>query len=995
MFFIMSLIKEYFELTDKYIREYGEKTLLLMQVGSFFEVYGVKTQNTILNSKIYDFCQICELNITEKNVCVSSDKENIMMAGFKDMMIEKYLKKLQSAGFTAVVYTQDQPAKNTTRSCAGIFSPGTYFSNDNSRLTNNISCIWLDLIDNKVLFKGKYLIMGIANIDILTGKTYMMQFEQPYFNNPTTFDDLERFISIYQPSETILISNIDSDIINTIISYINLNSQKIHKISLTGKEVQTIKAKNCENQIYQKEMIQRFYDISFNIFQHDFSRHIIACQSFCFLLDFVECHNPQLVRKISYPELEKNSNQLYLANHSLKQLNIIDDHNYKGKFASVSSMLNECCTSMGKRKFQNMITTPTRDIVYLQEEYDITDYLLKNDSSNFEKMKANLLMIKDLSKLERSIFLKKISPKSFIILLENLKIIRNIYIEIQEKKNLVPFFSKNKIFPQLKDFLNNIQVFIEKHFEIEIAQNSDQINGFDNNFIRKGINTELDIKSDELKRNELYLEEIRKCLNGLVPEKTKAKTCDFIKIHETEKNCFSLICTSRRCKLLETNLPDKETETILTIKNIVPEMIIPFKIGKKLFEYKTQSSSNNFITNSHIKSICSKITTLKIGLKDDISFVYHNILTKFESYQNEFQELIDFITRIDIIYTKAIIADKYNLSKPVINQQEKSFFSVKKIRHLLIENIQSGELYISNDLNLGINTQDGILLYGTNAVGKTSFIKSIGITIILAQAGFFVPCEEFTYSPYEYIFTRILGNDNLFKGMSTFAVEMSELRTILNRSNENSLILGDELCSGTEISSAIGIFVSGIQTIVQKKCSFLFATHLHEIVDYDEIKELKSVSLKHMEVYYDREKDLLVYNRKLLDGPGNNMYGLEVCKSLHLPDQFLENAFNIRLKYTGDSSVLSFKPSHFNSKKLVGICEKCGEKKATETHHLQFQKNADKNGIIKHDDMVFHKNNIANLMALCEDCHHSIHKLKQTKRVKTTKKTTIQSISTI
>ena len=72
----MSLIKEYFELTDKYIREYGEKTLLLMQVGSFFEVYGVKTQNTILNSKISDFSQICELNITEKNVCVSSDKEN-------------------------------------------------------------------------------------------------------------------------------------------------------------------------------------------------------------------------------------------------------------------------------------------------------------------------------------------------------------------------------------------------------------------------------------------------------------------------------------------------------------------------------------------------------------------------------------------------------------------------------------------------------------------------------------------------------------------------------------------------------------------------------------------------------------------------------------------------------------------------------------------------------------------------------------------------------
>ena len=73
----------------------------------------------------------------------------------------------------------------------------------------------------------------------------------------------------------------------------------------------------------------------------------------------------------------------------------------------------------------------------------------------------------------------------------------------------------------------------------------------------------------------------------------------------------------------------------------------------------------------------------------------------------------------------------------------------------------------------------------------------------MAQAGLFVPCEKFEYYPYKNIFSRILGNDNLFKGLSTFAVEMSELRHILRYTDENSLILGDELCSGTEIESAI------------------------------------------------------------------------------------------------------------------------------------------------------------------------------------------------
>ena len=86
------------------------------------------------------------------------------------------------------------------------------------------------------------------------------------------------------------------------------------------------------------------------------------------------------------------------------------------------------------------------------------------------------------------------------------------------------------------------------------------------------------------------------------------------------------------------------------------------------------------------------------------------------------------------------------------------------------------ELYVTNDLELGnTNKKDysnGVLLYGTNAVGKTSFIKSIGISIIMAQAGLFVPCKTFEYYPYNYIFTRILGNDNIFKGLSTFAVEM-------------------------------------------------------------------------------------------------------------------------------------------------------------------------------------------------------------------------------
>jgi DNA mismatch repair protein MutS len=218
---------------------------------------------------------------------------------------------------------------------------------------------------------------------------------------------------------------------------------------------------------------------------------------------------------------------------------------------------------------------------------------------------------------------------------------------------------------------------------------------------------------------------------------------------------------------------------------------------------------------------------------------------------------------------------------------------------------------------------------------------------------------------------------------------MSELRTILRLADKNSLVLGDELCSGTESISAVSIFVAGVQALTAVDCSFIFATHLHEIIEYDEITSLHNVGMKHMSVIYDKENDCLVYNRKLQDGPGNNMYGLEVCKSLGLPKEFLENAHNIRMKYHPESgSVLEQKSSPYNAKHIAGgMCEKCNIHPAVDVHHLIYQNEADEKGIIKKKDLglTFNKNHKANLTNLCEKCHDEIHKTgKKYKRTKTT-----------
>ena len=291
-----------------------------------------------------------------------------------------------------------------------------------------------------------------------------------------------------------------------------------------------------------------------------------------------------------------------------------------------------------------------------------------------------------------------------------------------------------------------------------------------------------------------------------------------------------------------------------------------------------------------------------------------------QEYSEQIDTIVKYVTELDMVITKAYLAKKFNYCMPVIDDSAKqSFLRAKDIRHILIENLQEDETYVPNDIELGIDTkQNGMLLYGTNAVGKSSLIRSIGICIIMAQAGLFVPCSEFIYKPYKSIFTRILGNDNLFKGLSTFAVEMSELRTILNNATKNSLVLGDELCSGTETTSATSIFMAGVIQLHNRESSFIFATHFHEITNESRLKTLTNLSFKHMAVYYDAETDCLIYDRKLQDGPGISMYGLEVCKSLHLPNDFLELANNIRKERGNDKSVLLRQPTRYNRKKTEG-----------------------------------------------------------------------------
>jgi DNA mismatch repair protein MutS len=243
----------------------------------------------------------------------------------------------------------------------------------------------------------------------------------------------------------------------------------------------------------------------------------------------------------------------------------------------------------------------------------------------------------------------------------------------------------------------------------------------------------------------------------------------------------------------------------------------------------------------------------------------------------------------------------------------------------------------------------------------------------MAQAGFFVAASELEYKPYDYLFTRIQSNDNIYAGMSSFAVEMSEFKIIMKYANANSIILGDELCSGTETLDATALVAAGINKLASRRASFIFATHLHYLSTSKYITSLPMIKMVHLSVVYDQKTRALVYERKLRHGSGPSSYGIEVCKAMNMDDDYMDMAQKIREELSDAASSATVKilgkQSVYNQDKILTMCEVCKSAEATDTHHIKFQCSADENAMIDH----WHKDSKFNLVGLCKPCHQRVH----------------------
>ena len=970
-----NICTQYFKICDLCNKTYI-KGLVLMQVGSFFEAYGIDNKYTKkghanLVGNLFNMAitrrnkkkYVDELgnrkieDLTEKQL-VNLHTKYPLMSGMNDIVIEKYLRIAIENGYTVILIEQvEQPIRGSMvkREVTRIVSPGTYVETS-SKDKNNIASIFIEKV---VKENVPYFCIGLSLIDATTGENSIFEVYDKKYDRNFALDETIRFI----------LSNITSEILIHTKNVDMTENEIISRLQLYNHKLVNVKIDELPNDFYKINFQERFLKKIFpntgllKAYEYlDLERMDYARLSYIILLNHIYQYSEILIKSISKPVIICNDKYLNLDTTTISQLNITNNKtiSIKTKYTSLFDVINFTSTAMGRRLLKQNILNPIVSVSELNKKYDmIYDLIIDNKYKNYLNYLSEM---NDLERIHRKMLLELLNPYEIDGLLHNYNIIPDIIDLCKEDKtkDLLNIFTSDPI-----KSLSNIIDEIESKFDIRQMKKY-ALTKIENTFFKRGANPEIDNLSDTINENITFLKKFNKNISDLIEAgsqqiRFKSKTKLFSSLDKYDKSGYYIKMTNSRSKCLEVSL--KELKTI--------------KIGDKEIStndisLKKKDGSNKMIQCYLIEIASDKIILAQEKMKASAKEFYLQIMRDIHAKHNSFfKELERFISELDVLVSGARCAIENNYCKPDCVDGKSSYIESKELRHPLVEKLTDVP-YVSNDCNLK-DGKNGILLYGQNGVGKSVFLKSIGLNVVLAQSGNFVAAKSFEYCPFHTILTRILGNDNIFTNSSSFQVEMYELRAILQRANERALVLTDELCRGTEHCSATSLVASSIIKLSQMSSKFILTTHLHKLCHLEEITSLDNVSIEHMKVSFD-EDDNLIYDRKIERGKLENIsYGVHIAEKLGLSEipDFILTAEKIRKKLMNKSSeILPTKKSVYNAKLYVNDCEICG-KKAVDTHHIRFQEDANEKGFF--DDVYYHKNHIGNLVALCKKCHDDVH----------------------
>ena len=533
-----------------------------------------------------------------------------------------------------------------------------------------------------------------------------------------------------------------------------------------------------------------------------------------------------------------NSNYLKMNIHTKRNLELTETLRLKQRQYSLIWLLDKTKTAMGSRLLKTYIENPLVDQAEIERRYDIVEklceeFILKED------LKGLLYEVYDLERLSGRIAFGNANARDLLQLKRSLKVLPDIKLIL----NSIGYTD----IETLSDLYELLEASIYENPPIGLKE------GF---LIKEGYNSEL----DELKS-------------------IRSGGKDFIAKFEQE---------------------EKERTGIKTLKvgyNKVFGYYIEVSKGmtnmvKDEYGYERKQTLSN--CERYISPILKEKESMILNAEEKIINMEYDLFIeirdRIKEYIPRLQEVAKIISEIDVLQSFSTVSEENNYVRPILT--DKRIVDIKENRHAVVEKVLSCE-FVSNDIYMDEDTNI-LLITGPNMAGKSTYMRQLAITVIMAQIGCFVPASSATLPIFDAIYTRIGASDDLVSGESTFMVEMVEANESLKNATEKSLLLFDELGRGTATFDGMALAQSIIEYIHDNiKCKTMFSTHYHELTDLD--KTL--TNLKNIHVSAHEENGNVTFLHKIKEGSVDKSYGIHVAKLANLPDSLIKRASDILKVY--------------------------------------------------------------------------------------------------
>ena len=655
-----------------------------------------------------------------------------------------------------------------------------------------------------------------------------------------SIDNLDQIISQYNIKE-LVISESQFDTYYHIISKYDLMISKVSNWYLD------VKISND----YLKEHFNLITLKGFGIENQN-----LIIKSAAFALDYVNKNYCGKVNHIINYKKINDCDVMILDGYTVKNLEIFKSISSGNNSGTLISSIDKTKTSAGSRLLKKIISRPLTDINKINKRLDRIEELNENlETRDF--IIDKLEECSDLERLISKISANKANPRDLISLSSSLEIL-DLISDYILKDNLRKNSDLIKSRFDLKDIIINISNSVVSDPPASVQKGS---------FIKDGV----DIKLDEYRRLS------KNAKDWLVTYQQKIKDETGInKLKVGYNRVFGYYIEVTNTHL--DKIPDYfiRKQTLTSAERFFTEEL-------KEYEDKILSAEENIV----------KIEMdIFNSLRDSILLNIENILANSK-----------ILAKLDISTSFSKLSEDKKYIRPILLNDKK--IEIIGSRHPVIEDLLDfNDEFIPNDIQINIKKNQVSLITGPNMSGKSTYLRQIGIIVILAQSGCYVPCESAKISIIDRLFTRVGASDNLAGGESTFLVEMNETANILNNLTNNSLILLDEIGRGTSTYDGLSIAWAITEYLHNSKKSpiTLFATHYHELINL--VENLNNA--ENYSVMVKEDDDNVVFLRKIIKGGTDKSYGIHVAKMSGIPKRVINRANHILSSLSSEQKSIDF-----------------------------------------------------------------------------------------